>query len=166
MPSTLQLVLSEARKLRYPEGRPYPDARDILPEDEDPSGSAHLMQSIQKTCAEMSIAVTDDVERVELDDSRYFIGVTAADIVTTIAASTASAAVMVALLKAVREWVAQWLKNRGSRSVDLRIGDRVIKIRGSNDINRAIEALRSVDKAPPRPRHSTKGVAKPRCNKR
>ncbi|HXH10720.1 MAG TPA: hypothetical protein VNP04_13285 [Alphaproteobacteria bacterium] len=170
MSSTVHLFLTDTRTLRNvrDEGdvQGIPDARDIGPPDRDPIQSERLLASIQKTCAEMSVVVKEESERFELDKRGYIVGIPDADIVTTIAASAASATVMTMLLRTIRVSIEQWLKNRASRRVRLRIGDRQVEIQGTNDITAAIEALRSLEKPPTRRRPVSKRTAKTRPKKR
>jgi hypothetical protein len=57
----------------------------------------------------------------------------------TISLATATAAI--ALLKTARSLVEKWLDLQSRRSVRVEAGDRVIEIKGSNDIDAAIAAL-------------------------
>lgn len=169
MSLTLHLFLTDIRMLRenISPGRSHrpmyghtiPDARDILPPDRDPIGSKRLLASIKKRCAEMSVTVKEEEERLDLDPHKYFVGIPEADIVTTIAASAASATVMTMLLRTIKATIEQWLKNRGSRRVRLRIGDLQVEIQGKNDIATAIKALQSLEK-PEKPVTRRRGSAR------
>ena len=149
MGRTLQLVLKDRFELRD-SGRPGGNERvvDRLGADRNEVTSFRHKTLIRKACQSMSFVVKEDTKRVGYDRRRYLWGASAADIIDTFSASTASATAMVVLLRAISGSLQQWLKNRGARSVRLRVGNKTVEIKGSRDIGAAVKALNSLQQLP------------------
>jgi hypothetical protein len=174
MGQTLQLILKDRFELRDISGpgqalrldwRSGERVADRLGEDRNEMSSLRHLDLIRKACVSMSLVVKEDTKRVGYDRRRYLFGATAADIIDTFSASTASATAMVVLLRAISASLQQWLKNRGARSVRLRMGNKTVEIKGSRDIGAAVKALSLLEKVPSE-RNAKKGLRKKKTHRK
>jgi hypothetical protein len=64
--------------------------------------------------------------------------------VTSVALSFVSSAAFIAFLKYARDIIIQWMKNNASHHVHIKLDGSEISIRGTDDIDRAIDALKRI----------------------
>ena len=151
MAPTVHLLLTDEIRLRDVSHFGELRARieePYLEKDRNERSSRRQLALIREACASMSLVVEEDTRRFERDTKRYLTGASVVDIINTFSASTASATAMVVLLRAIGASLQQWLKNKATRSVRLRIGDKSVEIKGTRDVSAAVKALRSLEKVP------------------
>jgi hypothetical protein len=67
-----------------------------------------------------------------------------ADLLYQVGTLTSSVAAAIALLKVMQPSLVQWLKNRGPRTLHVKIGTSEISVQGEQDIKKVIELLNNI----------------------
>lgn len=130
------------------------DLPSSAPEDADPSQSVRLFSEIKSAAkaagAKMAGGEEVRTERDELGRDGPFRAdyYDAGQDIVRIgewAIAFGSSGALILFLRTSGTALVQWLKNRGSRSVTVKYGDIEVALRGSNDLEKALEAVEQLN---------------------
>jgi hypothetical protein len=117
-------------------------ARDRTPIDE--TGESEELRKL----AEVKGAKVSSTDRHEQTDpkrrgarNQRFTDADTTLITTTVTYGFTALSLLIAFLKGAKPLLVEFVKSRGARQVKLKIGDDEIHIHGTNDVDKAIEAL-------------------------
>ncbi|MEX2672864.1 MAG: hypothetical protein WD294_12235 [Phycisphaeraceae bacterium] len=114
-------------------------------EDADPIGSCEIRTLLEEHAARNSGKVKTDISSYRGNAKHYDGGITQ-DVVTTLAVTFSASGGALIFFKFGKDLLLQWMKNMSSRSVRLKMGDKEIEIKGTNDVEKAMKLLDELDR--------------------
>ena len=112
--------------------------------DKDPKASSQLITKIKKEANKQDATISESYDKIKGRELHFDGGTTwSIHQLLTLAFGTGGSAWV--FLKFVKPLILQWLKNRGGRSVMIKSGDHEIIVTGSNDIDKAVAALKALE---------------------
>lgn len=118
--------------------------REPVPPDLNPHQSRRLLSDLTLRALEFLGSARSETG---MHRHRHIARLDAGTVVSVVNVLTFSGASTVAVifLMASRQWILQWLKNQASRSVYVKWGNEEIRITGTNDLEKALMALQSLE---------------------